>query len=266
MVRQVSKTEENREREAMISSNTDLTSGFEMDQDLRILLWDIDGTILRSARATTFTEYTRPVLESVFGTAGRIYEVPLTGMTDLQYIAEALSYEGIAREVISERIDEISARYLCEIERAASNGSEFHVLPGVRETLEAISTSARYHSALLTGNFETMASFKVTLVDLSHYFDAPGAFGDQAYDRRELPQLAAQRVRSHLAMELQPSQFIIIGDTPDDIACARHFGARSVAVATGHMYGVDELRACEPDVVLPDFSDTEQFRRTLETL
>src|SRR5258708_36724178 len=59
--------------------------------DIRILLWDIDGTILRSTRSTTFAEYTRPVLEAVFSTAGRIDEVPLTGMTDLQFIAEALS-------------------------------------------------------------------------------------------------------------------------------------------------------------------------------
>src|SRR5258707_10502318 len=104
--------------------------------DLRILLWDIDGTILRSAEASTFTEYTRPVLEAVFGTAGRIDEVPLTGMTDLQYIAEALSCEGFTREAILERIGEISARYFCEIERAASNGAEFCVLPGVRDALE----------------------------------------------------------------------------------------------------------------------------------
>src|SRR6266536_2583648 len=55
----------------------------------------------------------------------------------------------------------------------------------------------------------------------------------------------------------------VIGDTPDDVACARHFGARAVAVATGHLYGVDELRACEPDAVLPDFSNTEQVTHTL---
>src|SRR6266478_540065 len=90
--------------------------------DLRILLWDIDGTVLRSTKAITFTEYTRPVLEAVFGTAGRIDQVPLTGITDLQYIAESLSCEGITREVIFERMGEISARYFCEIERAASNG------------------------------------------------------------------------------------------------------------------------------------------------
>jgi phosphoglycolate phosphatase len=132
--------------------------------------------------------------------------------------------------------------------------------------LAVISTNPRYRSALLTGNFETTAWYKVNLVDLSDYFNVPGAFGDQAYDRRELPQLAAQRINSHLGMELQPSQFIAIGDTPDDIACARHFGARSIAVATGHLYDVDELLACEPDAVLLDLSNTEQMMRTLERL
>src|SRR5713101_5571299 len=103
---------------------------------VRILLWDIDGTILRSAEVTTFTEYTRPVLETVFGTTGRIDEVPLTGMTDLQFIADSLAGEFTQTDIM-ERIQEISNRYLCEIERAISNGAEFHVLPGVREALES---------------------------------------------------------------------------------------------------------------------------------
>src|SRR6266446_2631110 len=236
------------------------------ENDTRILLWDIDGTLLRSASATTFTEYTRPVLETVFGTAGRIDEVPLTGMTDLRYIAESLSCEGITREAIFERIGEISARYFCEIERAASNGAEFHVLPGVRDALEAVSQHSRYRCAVLTGNFETTARYKLNLVDLSDYFDLPGAFGDHSFDRRDLPKLAAQRINSHLKVELQPSQFIIIGDTPDDIACARHFGARSIGVATGHSYTIDDLRACKPDAVLPDLSNTERVMRTLERL
>src|SRR5437773_10854341 len=100
------------------------------------------------------------------------------------------------------------------------------------------------------------ARYKLNLVDLSDYFDLPGAYGDQSFDRRELTKLAAQRIRSHLNVELQPSQFIIIGDTPDDIACARHFGARSIGVATGHSYTIDDLGVCEPDASLSDLSDT----------
>ncbi len=140
------------------------------------------------------------------------------------------------------------------------------MLPGVREALEAVSRHPRYRCAVLTGNFETTARYKLNLVDLSDYFDLPGAFGDHSFDRRDLPNLAAQRIRSHLATELQPSQFIIIGDTPDDIACAHHFGARSIGVATGHSYTIDELLACNPDAVLTDLSDTDQFMRTLERL
>jgi phosphoglycolate phosphatase len=233
--------------------------------DLRILLWDVDGTILRSTKPTAFTDYTRPVLETCFGTVGRIDEVPLTGKTDLQFIAEALADECTQTDIM-ERLQEVSNRYLCEIERATSNGVEFNVLPGAREALEAISSNPRYHSALLTGNFETTAWYKVNLVDLSTYFDVPGAFGDQSFDRRELPRLAAQRIGRHLRIELEPSQFIVIGDTPDDIACAHHFGARSIAVATGHIYGAAELLASAPDALLPDLSNTEQVMRTLERL
>jgi phosphoglycolate phosphatase-like HAD superfamily hydrolase len=69
-----------------------------------------------------------------------------------------------------------------------------------------------------------------------------------------------------LRIELKPSQFIVIGDTPDDVACAHHFGARSIAVATGHSYTTDDLCACDPDAVLPNLSDTYHFIRTLETL
>jgi phosphoglycolate phosphatase-like HAD superfamily hydrolase len=208
-------------------------------------LWDIDGTLIRSAKATTFVDYTRPVLDAVFGTTGRIDELPLTGMTDLQFIAEALSKEGFSRSQIKESLHEISNRYLSEIQHAVRDGAEFHVLPGVREALEALSSHPGYHSAVVTGNFETTANFKLNLADLSNYFDVPGAFGDEAYDRGELPRFAAQRISSHLRIELKPSQFIVIGDTPDDVACAHHFGARSIAVATGHSYTTDDLCACD---------------------
>ena len=38
----------------------------------RILLWDIDGTLMRSARTGAFKDYTIPMLEQVFGTSGRL--------------------------------------------------------------------------------------------------------------------------------------------------------------------------------------------------
>ncbi|PYS50355.1 MAG: hypothetical protein DMF68_07595 [Acidobacteria bacterium] len=234
---------------------------------LRCLLWDIDGTLMRSSRIDAFKDYTVPMLEGVFGTAGRLPEMTVSGMTDLQIVAEALRDEGFTHEQIRERIDDMRERYMQEMERATRECAVlFYLLPGVRACLEATHNHPRYHNALLTGNIEPAAHLKMRIVGLSEFFDLPGAFGDESHDRRDLPALAAGRINAHLNLDLQPSQFIIIGDTPNDIACARHFGAKSVAVATSRMYSVDDLLACEPDALLPDLSDVELVMQTFAKL
>ena len=87
--------------------------------------------------------------------------------------------------------------------------------------------------------------------------------GNDSFDRRDLPALAAQRINEHLGAQLQPEQFIVIGDTPNDIACARHFGARVLAVSTGRIHSAEELAACEPDALLPDLLDDQLVIETL---
>ncbi|HEX8772397.1 MAG TPA: haloacid dehalogenase-like hydrolase [Pyrinomonadaceae bacterium] len=234
---------------------------------LRILLWDIDGTLLRSARTGMFRDYTAPAIESVFGTAGRLAELSVSGMTDLQIVAEALRDEGFTPRQIRERLDELRAIYMREMERVTSESKHlFHLLPGVREALEAAEANPRYRSALLTGNLEPAAHLKMRLVGLSHFFQLPGAFGDDSHDRRDLPALARERINQHLGLRLEPSQFIVIGDTPNDIACAKHFGARAVAVCTGRLYTAEDLRAHEPDALLPDLSDTALVLSTFDAL
>ncbi len=54
---------------------------------LRILLWDIDGTLIRSVKTGGYKDYTIPVLKEVFGTAGRLATMRVSGMTDMQIIA-----------------------------------------------------------------------------------------------------------------------------------------------------------------------------------
>jgi phosphoglycolate phosphatase len=234
---------------------------------LRILLWDIDGTLIRSVRPGAFKDYTIAVLEDVFGTSGRLAEMTVSGMTDLQIVAEALGHEGFTHEHVRARIDHLRERYMQEMKKATGNGEQlFHLLPGVREALQAVADCPHFHSALLTGNIEPAALLKMELVDLSEFFQLPGAFGDDSHDRRDLPALAAERISHSLDVTLQPSQFIVIGDTPNDIACAHHFGARAFGVATGRIYTYDDLLANEPDALLHDLSDTDLVMETLDTL
>ena len=55
---------------------------------------------------------------------------------------------------------------------------------------------------------------------------------------------------------------VVVGDTPDDIHCARVNGARALAVATGR-HSVEELREHGADAVFEDLSDTSRVVRVL---
>ena len=234
---------------------------------MRILLWDIDGTLIRSAHPGGYKVYTIPVLEEIFGTAGRLPDMHVSGMTDLQIVFEALNDAGITQEEILARAEVLVARLTEEARRVTGNGVKFfQLLPGVRETLEALAAHPCYESALVTGNIKPMAELKMELVGLDQFFTLPGAFGDESHNRRDLPARAAERICKHLQLNLAPEQFIVIGDTPNDIDCARHFGARAVAVGTGRFYSREEIMACEPDAILNDLSDTRLVLDTLDQL
>jgi phosphoglycolate phosphatase len=236
-------------------------------EDLRVLLWDIDGTLVRAARVGIFKDYTTPAIKRIFGTAGRLDELSVSGMTDLQIVCEALRDEGFTTADVAARSRELCEHYVAEFERiAATNDPIYFALPGTRRVLEAVEAHPRYLSSLLTGNVEGAAYWKLRLVGLADFFRLPGAFGEDSHDRRDLPALAAARINRFLKLDLQPSQFVVIGDTPNDIACARHFGARSLAVATGRSYAPQDLAACQPDALLHDLTDTDAVLRALDQL
>jgi len=106
---------------------------------MRILLWDIDGTLMHSARNGSYKDYTIPVLEEIFGTSGRLSDMRVSGMTDLQIIFEALSDSDVSQEQIVAQIDLLSRRITEEARRVTGNSVQFFkLLPGVRETLQAL--------------------------------------------------------------------------------------------------------------------------------
>jgi phosphoglycolate phosphatase-like HAD superfamily hydrolase len=51
-----------------------------------------------------------------------------------------------------------------------------------------------------------------------------------------------------------PERIVVIGDTPNDVRCARAIGAWAVAVPTGHT-PVSELEAARPDLLTSSLED-----------
>jgi FMN phosphatase YigB (HAD superfamily) len=131
------------------ASDPSYSSFIPHPSSFRVLLWDIDGTLIHSRRRGAFKDYTIPMLEEVFGTAGRLPEMIVSGMTDLQIVGEALKHEGFTNEDIFERVDHLRESYMVAMRKATGNGDQFfELLPGVRETLEAVTAHPRYRSRL----------------------------------------------------------------------------------------------------------------------
>jgi phosphoglycolate phosphatase-like HAD superfamily hydrolase len=246
-------------------NSSDGASKADGNGNLRVILFDIDGTLIRAVRRPEYRGRIRQMLEDTFGTCGRISEVDFGGKTDMAIYREALECEGFSAEAIWEKLPQLESTMVAILEDLASTGEVFHLCAGVRELLDAMSSDSRFVPSLLTGNVEKLAEAKLRVSGIWHYFRGRGAFGSDAEERDHLPAIAARRMGEHLGIEPLPHRFVIVGDTPRDISCARHFGAPVLAVASGFCSS-EQLREHSPDALLDDLVDTERVLKLLATI
>ena len=223
----------------------------------RLVLFDIDGTLLSGGRAarTVFAG----ALTEVFGTCGDVETFAFEGKLDPMIVRELLLAAGVPEETVLSRRAEALALYLDRLEAALA--AERPVLkPGVAAVLDGVARSGGAVQALLTGNVERGARIKLSAVGLWDRF-AFGAFGDEATRREDLGPVALEKAR-RLGHAFTGPDCVVVGDAPQDVACALALGARIVAVATGKT-PAERLAQAGADVVLPDFSDTS---RALEAI
>ncbi len=209
-----------------------------------LLLFDIDGTLLRGA-TDAHRDALEAALREVHGIdAGQTRVISPAGRTDGEIARAILLDAGISAERIDEQAAAVRERcclnyaHLCPPDLSAA------VLPGIPALLERLGTRSGVRLGLLTGNYEPVARIKLARAGIGRYFPAgQGAFGSDSEDRAALPAIARRRAgdrgRPH-----SREQTVVIGDTPRDIACARADGVRCVAVATGP-YGLDQLAGAD---------------------
>ncbi len=220
----------------------------------RLILWDIDGTLLRADGAGR--NAVRDALVEVFGTTGPIGGYSFAGRTDPEIVRHLMRGAGFADADIDERMPEVFRRYVAKLEREIVD-AKVKPLPGVPELVDRMEAAGgEVVLGMLTGNVRDGARIKVEAAGLGFDRFRVGAFGSDHADRPELPAIAARRARELVGVEFSGKEIVIIGDTPLDVACGRHLGVRTVAVATGS-HPVDELAACDPDHVFADLGDVD---------
>ena len=223
----------------------------------RLVLFDIDGTLLSGGRAAR--SVFAGALTEVFGTCGDVETFAFEGKLDPMIVHELLVAAGVPEETVLRRRGDALALYLDRLEAALAE--ERPVLkPGVAAVLDGVARDGAAVSALLTGNVERGARIKLSAVDLWDRF-AFGAFGDEAARREDLGPIALAKAR-RLGHAFTGADCVVVGDAPQDVACARSLGARIVAVATGRT-SADSLTGAGASLVLPDLSNTS---RALEAI
>ncbi len=227
---------------------------------MKLLLFDIDLTLIDSARSGR--RAMTVAFEKLFGIKDGMDKVNFAGRTDRAIFRDALIHQGM--EWQKEKEENFKGVYFEQLKiEIAKPNSEKHLEPGVLELLNELSKREDNVLGLLTGNWHEGAQMKLEHFNLYHFFEF-GAFADDSENRNELPQFATQRFSEKTALSISPENVFIIGDTPLDIACAKSFRAKSVAVVTG-FFSYEDLEAAQPDFLFADFSVIQSFLKILES-
>ena len=227
---------------------------------MRLVLFDIDGTILWTDGAGR--RAVQQALEEVFD-APVLQGHEFDGKTDPQIVRELMQLAGVAHEDIDGRLPHALERYveLLHTELGTLQAHD-HVLPGIRDLLDALEAREDVLLGLLTGNVLPGAVAKLTAVGIDAARFRVGAFGSDHAHRPELPAIARERAEELLGEQIAGGDVVVIGDTPADMVCGRGIGARAIGVATGR-YSVANLRGSGAAAVFEDLTDTDAVVRAI---
>ena len=216
----------------------------------KLVLFDIDGTLMNSDGAgnQAFVD----ALTQIFDRRFSADSFSASGKTDTQIALELCEKFGVSRDEAMTRLPDIRERYLAGFEKELI-AAKPTVFAGVRELVAAVADIPTCLMGLLTGNFEPAGWMKVESVGLREPFQM-GAFGDNAPQRSDLPGRAVERAKELTGQTFEGKEIVIIGDTPNDVACGRHLDVTAIAVATGR-YDESALMEAEPDFLFADFSE-----------
>lgn len=232
------------------------------DRPRRLVLWDIDGTLLHGG----------PVAREVFGEAvarvtgrdARDHDVRMSGKTDPLIALEIMERVGVPGNEARSYLPKVLLALEEGLEASAARiREEGHSHDGARAVLEAVAADPEMLQSVLTGNLKANAQVKLASFGLDPFLDLEvGAYGSDDGDRTRLIPVALRRVEERRGWRPQPSEVWVVGDTPRDLEAARVSGARCLLVGTGR-FGFDELSGLGADATLSTLKDSDSVLRTL---
>lgn len=223
------------------------------------LFFDMDGTLVENSTLMP------GAFQQGFADQGlKIETMPwkASGCTDWEvmdiFLSDFPEIDPKQKEELKEKIAPDVKKIV--IERVRQQGLK--ALPGVQDLIKKLIETG-IKPGLLTGNMEDIVGPKLEAAGMDRRDFPYGGFGDHCPKRVDAARNALKSASAYFGHTIDPSRALVIGDTPNDIACARAVGASVLAVATGK-FSMEELLQHDPDFLLKDLSDPNGFLEILK--
>jgi phosphoglycolate phosphatase-like HAD superfamily hydrolase len=215
-----------------------------MDPAYRIVLFDIDGTLVSTGGAGAVAW--RRAFEDLHGVPADIGKFTDAGMPDTDVGAK--TFEAVlGREPTPYELAQLLQRRLEHMADTVAESEGYRVLPGVPERLRQLS-HAGHLLGLITGNVDGAARVKLERAGLNRWFTF-GAYAGAGMDRPAIVREAVARGESMIGRDVPNAEVYVVGDTPRDVEAAHAAGCTAIAVATGK-FDAAALREAGADHVL----------------
>lgn len=220
------------------------------------ILFDIDGTLIRTGGAGMVA--IAQAMNELFQLES-VAKVPVHGRTDEGILTDLFTAHDLS---FDEHREAFSRRYW-ELLPGALSSAPGELLPGVMELLTQLEANPEIELGILTGNAKRAAELKLEHFGLRKFFGF-GGYGDHHASRNDVATLALQAAQKAVGDAFEPSQLWVVGDTVNDVVCARWIDAKVIAVETGGSDPV-ELRASSPDCQLATLRQSKDFLMAIDS-
>ena len=221
-----------------------------MDEKKEIIVFDLDGTLINSAPDLCY---------ALNQTLSEINIPEITLQEVMGYLGDGaleLIKRGITKHANIEKFDTelLRLRFLEIYDTCLLNKTDFY--PNVIQALKELK-KMNFTLAICSNKPELLAKRIISGLNTSEYFDI--ITGGDTYDYRKPD--PRHLINTILEAGKKVENAIMIGDSENDINCAKKASIPSIAVSFG--YSKVPVEDLEPDLVMSDYINLTQYIKQL---
>ena len=220
----------------------------------RYLFWDLDGTLIDTKGAGV-----PALLSSVEQISGRTPDFErssVAGLTDHQIILHL--FKILDFPVNGDQLNKALSLYSANLSIALED-QKVEVLGNGFRVLKELA-KLNFINLVCTGNIASGAEIKLKSAGLLQEFEIGNVYTSKGIEPR-----SAILAEALTKTKASSDEVVVIGDTEHDIFAAKEIGLKVIAVES-RKYSLWDLEKFNPDAILKQGWDTEDFLQTLESI